>query len=220
MSNFSGQQFTEIGKVQNYILFIKTEEECDAILRKLILTSSWNPHAKFHIFVDYLDRNWVAFVTYVLATFWKELVINIIVNIAVNETVSHTKVRWFGTVNQSINQICLMHSATWQILTWMPYDAGNCGNQPDKFVEVGACQHSTVWPLQANLFPNKIPRDLNRCPLRIVATNNPPKVVVPPGTNASVTMAMNIPVVNLTDGIEVKLIQTIADNMNLDAVFM
>lgn len=85
-------QFLSIEKVHNYILFIKTEMECEVIVKMLIRTSSWNPHAKFHIFVDYLERNWREFVTFVLARLWKEHIFNIIVNIATNETISSTKV--------------------------------------------------------------------------------------------------------------------------------
>lgn len=86
-------QFASISKVHNYILFIKTKEECDLVLGTLLKTASWNPHAYFHVFADYLERDWTSFVTYILAKFWKEFVINICVNIAVNETVSYTKVR-------------------------------------------------------------------------------------------------------------------------------
>lgn len=85
-------KFNSIEKVHNYILFIKTEDECNITLGMLTRTSSWNAHAKFFIFVDYLERNWSEFVSFILAEFWREHVIDIIVNIAVNETISHTKV--------------------------------------------------------------------------------------------------------------------------------
>lgn len=78
--------------MHNYILFIKTKKECDFILDMLLKSASWNPHAYFHVFTDYLERDWSEFVTYILSQFWTEFVINIIVNIAVNETISYTKV--------------------------------------------------------------------------------------------------------------------------------
>lgn len=83
--------FAEINRIDNYILFIKSERECDEMISMLLNSTSWNPHANFQIFVDYLERDWRTFVTYLLSAFWKHFVINVVVNIPVTETLSHSK---------------------------------------------------------------------------------------------------------------------------------
>lgn len=38
----------------------------------------------------------------------------------------------------------------------MPYDAENCGSQPNQLVELGFCQNATIFPPSANLYPEKV----------------------------------------------------------------
>lgn len=100
----------------------------------------------------------------------------------------------------------------------MPFDAGNCGKNPHRFIEIGGCRQGIVHPEGANLFPNKIPRNLNRCPLHIIAIAKAPYTIFPPGMSLS-NLTSNMLDVRLTEGFEVKLMQTISDDMNLEAVF-
>lgn len=62
--------------------------------------------------------------------------------------------------------------------------------------------------------------DLNKCPVRIVSTTWPP-FVLPPNKNDT-TDDKNIngsEGVNLTDGIEIKIIRTIAEKRNFQPIF-
>lgn len=100
----------------------------------------------------------------------------------------------------------------------MPYDAGNCGQRPNEFVQVGACQNGAIHPAGTNLFPDKVPRDLNRCPMRVVTNAKPPYILFP----FNVTMGNlrdDIPNAHITDGFEVKLLNTIAEYMNMRTEF-
>lgn len=67
-------------KVHNYIVFMKTKEECRTILNMLIKTTSWNPHAKFFIYIDGQVEDKTDFVTFILTEFWKYFVLNITVS--------------------------------------------------------------------------------------------------------------------------------------------
>lgn len=72
---------------------IKTEAESAAILSMLTQTSSWNPHARFLVFVDWLDRDWQEFAIFIIKMFWQYFVINITIMIPPNVTVADAKVR-------------------------------------------------------------------------------------------------------------------------------
>lgn len=124
----------------------------------------------------------------------------------------------------------------------MPYDKGNCGTQPEHFVEVGKCEQSELIPKNANIFPNKVfdlkwnvvrfdqlylwilyinfqvPLNLNRCPIRIATFAGLPFIGPPKNVNMKST-ADDVPNANLTDGFEVILIKTIADKLNLKTKF-
>lgn len=74
---------------------IKTEAEAVSVINMLVDTASWNPHAKFLVFVDWLEREWISFVIFVLREFWKYFVINITISIPPNWTNTDTKANPF-----------------------------------------------------------------------------------------------------------------------------
>lgn len=74
---------------------MKTESECRSILNMLVKTTSWNPHALFLVFVDWLDRDWKQFVTFIFELFWKYFVVNITIVIPPNSTAANAKVSYF-----------------------------------------------------------------------------------------------------------------------------
>lgn len=58
---------------------LKNEEDLLSIVAMLTKTDSWNPHAKFFIFVDIdLGANWEAVLKAFLRHLWREFVINVI----------------------------------------------------------------------------------------------------------------------------------------------
>lgn len=222
------------------MLFIKTRHECNVILNMLLKSSSWNPHAKFQIFVDYLERDWRQLVTYLLDQFWQHYVIDIIVNIAVNETISQSRVcsvlvAFDCLFTKDIRSMAIL--LCYQILTWMPYEKGNCGTNPGHFIELARCENSQVFPKDADLFPPKVfiylasvitistslayllqvPRILNGCSIRVAMFAGPP--AVGPPHNAELTED-DISNARLTEGFEVRIMQTLADKMNFNTSYL
>lgn len=72
---------------------IKNEAENTALVNMLVKTASWNPHARFLVYVDWLDRDWQQFAILIFKTFWKYFVINITIMIPPNITVADAKVK-------------------------------------------------------------------------------------------------------------------------------
>lgn len=64
----------------------------------------------------------------------------------------------------------------------------------------------------------QVPRDLNQCPIRIVCYGLSPYVLPPKGVKVN-SLEMDLHDANITDGFEVKLAQSIADKMNLKAIY-
>lgn len=79
-------------KIHNYIVVVKTEAEVRDTLKMLASTSSWNPHAKFLIFVDWLERDWFAFTHFIFEQFWSYFVINVLICIPPNHLEAKLKV--------------------------------------------------------------------------------------------------------------------------------
>lgn len=55
---------------------LKTSD-CDSILKMLIRTPSWNPHALFFVYITGLSEDWEALSTYIFTQFWNHFVINL-----------------------------------------------------------------------------------------------------------------------------------------------
>lgn len=43
-----------------------------------------------------------------------------------------------------------------KIITWMPYEKGNCGTQSNRLYQLGSCIDSSVIPPDVNIFPPKV----------------------------------------------------------------
>ena len=64
-------------KVHNYVVFIKTEEELQTIIRLFPCSLTWNPHANFIIYIEEFLNDVHMFAEKIIRAFWKLWVINI-----------------------------------------------------------------------------------------------------------------------------------------------
>lgn len=100
-----------------------------------------------------------------------------------------------------------------QILTWFPYAKGNCEGDHNEFIQLGICEDSKIIPDGVNIFPEKIPVNMNGCPVKIATLIYPPYIL--PALNGK-NLGNNV---NLTTGIEIKIVQSIAQQANFSPKF-
>ena len=100
-----------------------------------------------------------------------------------------------------------------QILTWFPYEKGNCDGTHNEFLQLGVCENSKIVPDEVNVFPTKLPKNMNGCPVKIATIIYPPYILPPSkGQNKGNN-------VNLTNGIEIQIIKSIAKQANFSPKF-
>lgn len=120
-------------KVVNYILVVKNEAELVSCLKLLARTSSWNPSAKFLIFVDWLECDWRAFISFIQQQLFAHFAVNVLVAIPTSPT-----------------------DATLKLITWFSFAGNNCHSQIPDFVELGTCRDAHIQPSNINLFPPRV----------------------------------------------------------------
>lgn len=78
-------------KIDNYVIFSKTVNDIHIVVNYLIKSDSWNPHAKFIIYVNKILSDGTKFTDMVYDLFWTQnTVINVIVILPQN--ISYEKV--------------------------------------------------------------------------------------------------------------------------------
>jgi hypothetical protein len=106
-----------------------------------------------------------------------------------------------------INAVALVQqNDTVNIYTWYPYP-----HPRDELLDVCVSHSDRVWLLgKRNLFPEKIPRDMQRLTLRVSVVKYAPFVIIPESGNRTLDL-YNI------DGLEVRLLRAVVQKMNLSA---
>lgn len=67
-------------RINNYIWMLRTEEDVQSMLSMLIQTDSWNPHAKFFLYIDAdLGLIWSAMLRTIFSRLWQEYVLQVVV---------------------------------------------------------------------------------------------------------------------------------------------
>lgn len=148
-------QIMAMEKIHNYIIMLKSEAEVVSNLKMLTKTSSWNPHAKFLVFVDWLARDWRAFTHFIIEQFRLYLLIDFVICIPTSETDAHPKVlRLIANTILAIKNF--IDFVLLQLVTWFPYNGNNCEIQITDFVELGMCDETEIIPAGIDLFPAKV----------------------------------------------------------------
>lgn len=124
--------FTTSESIHNYVVFTESAEDCKLTVNKLIESPSWNPHGKFLVYLLVIKGDWEPIVREIFAYLWQYFVINVTILIPEMST------------NQSL------------FLTWMPFDAGNCGKDNIQFIRLGVCRDRQILPNQDIVFPPKV----------------------------------------------------------------
>lgn len=174
---------------KSYVIFIKNVGEISTNLEKLRKLSSWNPHSRFFIVSATVFPDPHKVAYGILKTLWKQELLDGAVFLANPKNISQ-----------------------FHVYVSKPYLKGNCGKNLDTIEMIDVCfmgrfQNNTF------LFRNNIPRRLNNCTLSVGVMKVEPFVM---NTN-------NNPAVKnehyRTDGIEINLLNTIANHLKLKLVY-
>lgn len=98
------------------------------------------------------------------------------------------------------------------IYSWFPYEGELCGTDFQVKL-IDQCRHGNFMN-NIDLYPNKVPRDLHGCPVRIRVLIWPPFVLPPPDG-----IIEDDKVLNINEGIEVRLMLAIAKVANFTIQF-
>lgn len=128
----STPDFVSFEKVHNYLLFVESANDFKITVNMLMKSPSWNPHGNFLVYLTGIKTDWKSIVTNIFANVWKYFVINITI---------------------LVPDVSANHS---RFLTWMPFDAGNCGKEDIQLIQLGVCQQRKILPTDANVFPVKV----------------------------------------------------------------
>lgn len=184
--NYYNSKFIESANC--YILLVSSEIELDNNLFHLRNTSSWNAHAKF-IIIIYESEKWENFLTSSVETLWQFYVINFVLLVQ-----KQFKPR--------------VH-----IFIWLPYENNDCGTNFNNIQEIDSCDFGK-FKKNTVLFPEKIPRNMHGCPLRVITVIWPPYVL-----SSNDKIVNDESEIDLRNGYEVLLIKVLAHKMNLTVKF-
>lgn len=159
-------------KYNSYVIFLWTETKSGDVLESLesqmeniqAYTYSWNRRGRHFVFVTDLDiqhpQQLAMNISQLLWTTYS--VMNVLVMISNNHS--------SGPEINSQSSSCVI-----EFYTWFPYESGNCGQVEsvillDKWI-LGENKNSNL-----ELFPEKVPRNLHQCPIKIYANEFVPHV--------------------------------------------
>lgn len=177
--------------IDNYVIQVRNLSELKQNLRVLQGYFTWNPHARFVVVsvADYGNN--------------KDAAANIIQQLWEHKVAS-------GIVLLPNPQ----NRSSYETFSWFPFAGSHCG---DGFEEVkiidkcyfGKFDNGTDW------FPDKIPHDLNGCPVRVVTVVWPPYVLAP---EKKISGTKNE--YDFRDGLEIRLMNTMAKAANFSVVYI
>lgn len=173
----------------SYIIHIRTKDEIKRHIENLKKYRSWNPSAKLMVVSTEIFNNASDVVGGIVETLWSAKVVDGIIILPDSKKPSF-----------------------FSVYSWFPYSAGNCGND---FYKIKILDNCTFGDFEENadLFPNKIPKKLNDCPVRVRVVQWPP-YVMPPKNHISGTE-----IYDFNDGLEIKLINTVAERANFKIIY-
>lgn len=173
----------------SYIIQIRKKDELKSHIENLKKYRSWNPHAKLIVISTAMFNN-------------------------VSEVVSGiVEVLWSAKVTDGI---ILLHNSddmsNYGVYSWFPYSSGNCGNDFYKIINLDNCTFG-YYEKNVNLFPSKIPKKLNGCPVRVRVVQWPP-YVMPPKDHI-----VGTEIYDFDEGLEVNLINTISERADFKIIY-
>jgi hypothetical protein len=154
--------------------------------------------------------------TEILTVLWQHRIVNAIVLVeGATENESNVRNGFTAPTND----------VTLQIYTWFPYDKCRCEGEGSVVESVLLDQWTRAedqhFLLRANLFPSKVPTNLHGCPVTISTAPHEP-FVLPPTILHRKKNSSNIKVsqdIAYSDGVEIRLINCLASNMNFTPAY-
>lgn len=160
-----------------YVMHFESKLEFQEKLYKIKNSVSWNPSAKFWLIVPKFSDDLFKFA-------FKQLWLNYAVDVVI-----------LYRTEKGVN-----------IVTWFPYDKDCCGEFVGKLYVINKCNKDGKLLFDKEIFPNKIPKDLKGCPVKVLYLRWLPAVIDP--------MSKGYP------GYEVEIMQKIAQTANITLVYI
>ncbi|KAF2884625.1 hypothetical protein ILUMI_21546 [Ignelater luminosus] len=104
-------------------------------------------------------------------------------------------------------------TSVFETYTWFPYAQHRCGNKFHELELIDKCRYGE-FDTGVHWFPNKIPQDLNGCPVRVRTIIWPP-FVLPPESKILETEDQYV----FKNGLEILLMNTMAEMANFSVVY-
>lgn len=175
-----------IKKADSYIMQIRNDREVYKNLKNLKTYKSWNPYAKFAVIsaAPFAENNF--------------------------ETAARiVKALWIFKIT---NAVVLLPDPTnisvYNVLSWFPYKGGKCGIVFEEVELIDNCTFGN-FSLHVDWYPNKIPKDLHHCQVKVRTIVWPPFVDEP---SRKIPETRNQ--YEFENGIEIKLMNTVAKAAN------
>ena len=177
-------------KVHNYVIVFQSVADLERALLQLTLQNSWNPHARFLAYFAGWSPDFDVVLDSTVKILWKFWVVNVVI-------LAPHKEKMMGHM----------------LLTYYPFHGGECGRQEATYSIIGTCTESIMQLEVRDPFPQKVPRDMNKCLVKVGTIPSPPFVI---GEGLSKIKSSSPSALAQYAGIEIALISTIADAVNFD----
>lgn len=166
-------------KTRNYVIVFEKLEDLRSYLVILKKSSSWNSFAKFII----TSAGFGDSAAKIVEMLWMYRVLNAVI-----------------LIPSSVDVL--------DMYIWYPYANGSCADNFHNIQLVNQCQDGTLVNSTINLFPNKIPNNLNGCSVRARPMGIQPYVILPENIDRTKTD------LNINEGLEIMVLNTIANAAN------
>lgn len=173
----------------NYIIQTRDPDEFLSIITYLKPFRNWNPHANFIVVTSTIAKDPNTFAALIVETLWRNRVLNAIIMIPQTE-----------------------YSNAITIHSWFPFSGKNCANSFVRETNIVNECHNGIFLDPAALFPNKVPRNMHNCTVKVRAVIWPPFIIQP-------KLVTDRNDVNFTKGIEILILKTIANVANFTIVY-
>lgn len=173
-----------------YILLIETHEDFLKNLDVLKNLPTWNPSAYIVILLMNLETSSTKLVIQLIETLWSLYALNTLIFVP----------------DKNDNAIL-------QVVSWFPYANGSCGDDFHRYTQINTCKHGK-FIYEKDMFPEKSPRNMNNCIIKVVAIIWPPFVIAPP--DYEIKDNVDIP---LQNGYEILMLQVLEKYYNIKFVY-
>ena len=199
-------------KIHNYVIVGNIVADIEKTLRELSSVNSWNPHAKFLVYFFGNHKSFKDTIAVVLEIFWRYWVINVVVMHPPDEDErGHLVSSQKETFKDFSQHLC------YQLATYFPYHSGGCGREASSnssYARIGNCIRNELIPDDLDVFPEKVPDDLNRCLVKVGTVKSPPFVIEPNSSLSTYSPDSTSRILNM--GIEMGIINTISEVANFE----